>query len=192
MKFIFFGSILAFLTTGLGQLSFGRGLFKEDITPVQRLKKLFGIIISGVISLGYLTFYLVLAKQPGHSVLRENLKWIFFWGIILVSLIPTIIIYENRSKQYIFDTIKPVVNVLTIISTIFLFLMRTFGVVKHELYDYSLNSILNNIGYIVVQYSPFLIYPHAIAFTLGQYFVKEEQLILKQAKQLKLNKKITS
>lgn len=136
-----------FLTTGLGQLVFGRDLFKEEITDIQRLRKL----------------------------------WKFFWGIIIVSLVPIIIIYRSRSKHLIFDTIKPVVNILAIISTIFLFLLKTFGVVKHDLIDYSLNAILNNIGYVVVQYLTFLIYPYAIAFKLGQYFVKKEQLLQKQA-----------
>ncbi|MCM3217778.1 hypothetical protein M3612_25235 [Niallia taxi] len=169
-------SLLAILATAVCQWYCGTKMFEES-NPFHQLKYLIGLIMSGIIILGFLSIYVLIAEINDNSSVSENLKWIFFLGIILISVVPLIIIYKFKEERFIFDTLKPIVNGIAVISTIFLFLIKTFGHIQHEIGDFSFNALANDIGFVIVQYLPFLIYPYSIAFTLGEYFVKYNQLI---------------
>ncbi|MBG9444026.1 hypothetical protein [Cytobacillus firmus] len=182
MKLLISCSLLVILLTSVGQWYFGTIMFKEE-SPKERMKNLLWLVLSGSPVLVYLSIYILVSNGNEGSNLSENIKWLFFIGIIVVSIVPLIIINKFKKERFIFDTLKPIVNGIAVISTIFLFLIKTFGHIQHELGDFSFNALANDIGYVIVQSLPFLIYPCSIAFTLGEYFVKYEQLKQEQQKQ---------
>lgn len=89
-----------------------------------------------------------------------------FLFILLMSISPSIFIYCNRTQSEAFDLLKPIVTTFSIISTILLFLSKTFTHTEVSTDDttYLLYSLV------------FGIYPLTLAFAIGEYFVKKTKM----------------
>lgn len=99
----------------------------------------------------------------------ESLKYIYFFGLICLSIVPSIKIWKEKEDREMFEVLKPIFSTYTLLATMMLFLNNYFSYLEpiHNSFNNNIKELISTL--------PFFVYPYSLAFMVGEYYVKKEQ-----------------